>query len=231
MMEDPRDHESLARQLNDSQLRAEYARPFDGYRAGVVPRFFGSILIGFGNFVYGTCPSYAKFKAIEVIARIPYQSWEVAAYTLLSAFYGNEKRAIELSKISAFARVAQDNETMHVVVITAIAKRNHCVGFFRHTLIPLIFAFFYFWTIYLLYLCSRTASLELNYLFEAHAFQQYDEFLRTEGDRLKHTPLMSDFLAFYGREVKNEYEFFELVRNDELIHRNRSIREITVASS
>ncbi len=228
MMEDSRDHESLARELNNGTLRTEYARPFNDYRPGAVPRFLGSVLMWFGNTVYGKAPSYAKFKAIEVIARIPYQSWEVAAYTLLSAFYGNEKRAIALSKVSAFARLAQDNETMHVVVMTSIARRHNCIGIFRHTLIPLVFAFFYFWAVYLLYLFSRKAGLELNYLFENHAYEQYSAFLEEHRERLMHTPLISPFLAFYGREVKNEYEFFELVRNDDLIHRNRSIREIEV---
>lgn len=187
--------------------------------------------MGFGNLVYGSGPSYAKFKAIEVVARIPYQSWEVAAYTLLSAFYGNEKRAIELTKLSAFTRMAHDNETMHVVVMTHIAKKHRCVGLFRHMLIPLVFAFFYFWAIFVLYLFSRKASLELNYLFENHAYHQYDAFLKSEGDRLKHEPLMSEFLSFYGREIMNEYAFFESVRNDELIHRNRSIREMHAARS
>ena len=50
------------------------------------------------------------------------------------------------------------------------------------------------------------------------------KFLDMEGERLKQTPITSEFLAFYGRETRSEYEFFELVRNDELVHRNRSAR-------
>lgn len=115
---------------------------------------------------------------------------------------------------------------MHVVVITQICKRLRCTGFFRHTLIPLLFAFFYFWTIYLLYMVSPKAALELNFLFESHAYAQYQEFLEREGERLRDTPIVSDFLAFYGREVRSEYELFESIRNDELVHRNRSIREM-----
>lgn len=230
MQEDPREHEDLARELNDAHLREEYARPFNDYKVGIVPKIFGGILVGFGNLVYGKRPSYAKFKAIEVVARIPYQSWEVAAYTILSAMYGNEKRAIELTKLSAFARMAHDNETMHVVVMTQIAKKHRCVGIFRHMVIPLVFAFFYFWAVYVLYLFSRRAGLELNYLFESHAYAQYSQFLNDNEAELRHAPLMSDFLHFYGRNVRTEYEFFELVRNDELVHRNRSIREIHAAA-
>lgn len=226
MNEDFVSHENLVRELLDPTLRNDYARPLDGHKVGIVPAVLGFFLVTFGTLVYGSKPSYGKFKAIEVIARIPYQSWEVATYTLLTAFYGNEKHAIRLAKTSAFSRMAQDNETMHVVVITAIAKRHKKIGPFRHMLIPLLFAFFYFWSIYLLYMFSHRASLELNYLFESHAYKQYQEFLNREGERLKQQPLTSDFLAFYGREARTEYEFFEMVRNDELIHRNRSIREI-----
>jgi hypothetical protein len=128
--------------------------------------------------------------------------------------------------MAAFGRFAQDNETMHVVVISDIVQKLKKEGFFRHTLIPLLFSFFYFWTIYLVYFFSKRAALELNYLFESHAYAQYSEFLKNEEDALKHRPVCSEFLEFYGREVRNEYELFESIRNDELIHRNRSIREI-----
>jgi hypothetical protein len=36
----------------------------------------------------------------------------------------------------------------------------------------------------------------------------------------------SEFLSWYGRHPRSEYEFFRSVRNDELVHRNRSIHEI-----
>ena len=224
--EELNEHEMLARALNDYSLRAEYAEPFNAYRAGFIARLLGGLLVTSGGLIYGTRPSYAKFKAIEVIARIPYQSWEMAVYTLLTMFYTNERKAIELAKTSTFSRMAQDNETMHVVVISQIVCRLNCQDFFRHTFIPFLFSFFYFWTIYVLYLCSRRAAFELNYLFESHAYTQYSEFLEREGTYLKERPITSDFLAFYGREVRNEYELFELIRNDELIHRNRSIREL-----
>lgn len=221
-----RAHEALVKELNDPVLRAEYARAYDDYRPGLIARILGYLLVGSGNLIYGKKPGYAKFKAIEVIARMPYQSWEVATYTLLTGFYANEERAIELTKTSAFSREAQDNETMHVVVLAQICKRLKCDGFFRHVLVPLFFSFFYFWTLYILYMLSRRSALELNYLFENHAYHQYQEFLMTHGERLRDTGVRSDFVIFYGRHPRNEYELFESIRNDELIHRNRSIREL-----
>lgn len=219
-------HEALVKELNDPALRAEYARAYDDYQPGVIARILGYILVGSGNLIYGKKPTYAKFKAIEVIARMPYQSWEVATYTLLTGFYANEERAIELTKTSQFSREAQDNETLHVVVLAQICKRRKCQGFLRHVLIPLLFSFFYFWTLYVLYMLSRKSALELNYVFENHAYHQYQEFLDIHGQRLKDTGVHSEFVYFYGRHPRNEYELFESIRNDELIHRNRSIREL-----
>lgn len=219
-------HEALVKELLDAKQRAAYAAPYDAYRPGPVARALGWLLVGFGTLVYGAAPSYAKFKAIEVIARIPYQSWEAASYTLLTAFYGNEKRAINLTKLAIFGRFAQDTETLHVVVITQICRRLRCIGPIRHTLLPLLASFFYFWTLFILYLVSRRSALELNYVFENHAYHQYSAFLREHGERLRDTRVSSDFLAFYGRTHHNEYQLFEAIRNDELIHRNRSIREL-----
>ena len=218
--------EELARSLNDEGLREEYKRPYDNYKTSWLPRLLGELLIACGNIVYGFQPSYLKFRAIEVIARVPYFSWESAAYTLLTWGYANEQKAIKLSNISAFARLAQDNETMHVVVISQFTKREPGGGMVLYTLIPLIFAFFYFWVLYVLYLIKPRYSLELNYLFEQHAYDHYSEFLKINGEALKEKSADCEFLTWYGRDVRNQYEFFELVRNDELIHRNRSIREL-----
>ncbi len=218
--------EKLNKTLNDPDFLRGYKEPLDNYPVAFVPRLCGSFLILCGNIVYGKFPSYLKFRAVEVIARVPYYSWTSAAYTLLTLFYTSEKKAIQLGHITEYARFAQDNETMHVVVISSLARAQEHAGFIRHTLIPMLFAFLYFWLSYFLYFVNPRYSYELNYLFENHAFEQYDAFLRVRGDALRHRPIMSDFLAWYGRYPRSQYEFFLSVRNDEIIHRNTSIREI-----
>lgn len=219
------DLERLNHELNDPQALAAYKGPLDSYKPALVPRLLGSFLVFCGNVVYGKEPSYLKFRAVEVIARVPYHSWSSAAYTLLTMFYRDEKKAMALSKVAKYARLAQDNETMHVVVISHLAKEERA-GLIRHTLIPMIFAFFYFWASYVLYLVRPRYSYELNFMFENHAFEQYDLLLKTRGDELKKKVIESDFLNWYGRNPRNQYEFFLSVRNDEIIHRNTSIAEI-----
>ena len=221
-------HELLIESLNDEATLKSYKEPLDTYRPSLLPRLLGGMLIWCGNIVYGRSPSYLKFRAVEVIARVPYHSWASAAFTLLTLFYSDEKRALKLSTIARFAHFASDNETMHVVVISALAHKEHHAGIIRHTLIPLFFAFFYFWMSYILYLLNPRWSLETNYLFEQHAFDQYSLFLTQNEAALKSKSIESEFLAWYGRHPRSQYEFFRSVRNDELVHRNRSVREISL---
>ena len=226
MSDEHAEYEMLIESLNDDEARRAYGAPFDYYRPALLPRLLGGFLIGTGDLVYGRAPSYQKFRAIEVIARVPYHSWASAAFTLLTLFYADERRALRLSTIARFAEFASANETMHVVVVSNLAHAREHAGFLRRALIPVCFGFLYFWSTYLLYLVRPRWSLELNYLFEDHAFRQYSLFLAREGEVLKTRTVESEYLAAYGRHPRSQYEFFCLVRNDELVHRNRSVREI-----
>ncbi|MBI3572532.1 hypothetical protein HY091_03315 [Candidatus Kaiserbacteria bacterium] len=226
MPDEHADFEKLIESLNDDVLRASYAAPLDGYRPTFMPRLLAGFLIGCGNLVYGRAPSYLKFRAIEIIARVPYHSWASAIFTLLTLFYADEKRALRLSTLSRFTRFAAENETMHVVVVSALALKHARPGLLRHTIVPVVFAFIYFWKSYFIYLINPRWSLETNYLFEQHAYDQYSLFLAAHQEELKRSPIESEFLAWYGRHPRSEYEFFQSVRNDELVHRNRSIHEL-----
>lgn len=218
--------EELNQALCDDHALREYKLPYDSYKPALFPRILGTFLVVCGNLVYGKKPSYLKFRAVEVIARVPYHSWEHAAFTLLTFFYTDEKRALKLSRTSRYVRTAQENETMHVIVISQLAATHERAGFVRHTCIPLGFAFFYFAASYVLYLIRPRWSYELNYLFESHAFSQYDAFLKDRTEELKKAPILSDFLTQYGRNPISQYDFFTSVRNDEIIHRNESIHNI-----
>lgn len=228
MSDEHAEFEKLIESLNNEETLKVYKAPFDGYRPGPLPRALGGFLVWCGNIVYGHQPSYQKFRAVEVIARVPYHSWSSAVFTLLTLFYADERRALRLTALSRFTRFAADNETMHVVVVSSLARMHERKSVIRHTVIPMLFAFFYFWASYLLYLLNPRWSLEINYLFEQHAFDQYSLFLERCGETLKQRSIESEFLTAYGRHPRSEYEFFRSVRNDELVHRNRSIREITL---
>jgi ubiquinol oxidase len=225
------DLEALNKELNDPEALAEYKKPYDTYVVSTLPYLLGRFLVWSGNLVYGREPSYLKFRAVEVIARVPYHSWSSAAYTLLTLWYTDEKKSLQLSNVSKYASHAQDNETMHVIVVSQLARREQRAGLVRHTVIPMVFAFFYFWWSYVLYLVNPRYSYELNYLFESHAFEQYSRFLETRGEELKKKSAECEFLTWYGRNPRNQYELFLSIRNDEIIHRNTSIKEIEARRS
>lgn len=198
----------------------------DDYKCNIFARFFAGFLVKAGDMVYGVNPSYSKFRAIEVVARVPYHSWSSALYTLLTVFYHDEKKAIEYSKLKQYARLAGDNETMHVVVISHLSARQHKPNFIIYNVIPILFAFIYFWISYILYIVHRKTSLEINYLFESHAFSQYDLFIKRNHHTLQEKSVDSEFLRLYGRDPANQYDFFLSVRNDEMMHRCESLRQI-----
>jgi len=224
MADEKQEHEELVEILHNPENRAAYEKSCGDVRISILPRMLGSFLVWSGNTLYGKKPSYLKFRAVEVIARVPYHSWAAVAHTLLTLFYWDEKKALKLCGDSNFARLSQENETMHVIVISKLAREEKHANFLIHTLIPILFAFFYYWASYLLYLVNSTWSLQLNYLFEDHAYHQYDQFLKENEEDLKNKIVASDFLLWYGRDPLSQYEFFSSVRNDELIHRNKSIR-------
>lgn len=227
MDEEKQKHEELVEMLNNPEQLQAYKDSCKDVKISLIPRILGTILVWAGNFFYGEKPSYLKFRAVEVIARVPYHSWAAVAHTLLTMFYQNEKKALELCEDNNFARLSQENETMHVIVISKLAREEGMRGnFIVHTLIPIIFALFYYWSSYLMYLIKPNWSLQLNYLFEDHAFSQYSRFLEENEEELKEKIVASDFLLWYGRDPKSQYEFFQSVRNDELIHRNKSIRAV-----
>lgn len=221
------DFEKLSAALTNEESLNEYAASCGSPTISWIPRFLGNFLVFSGNLVYGEKPSYLKFRAVEVIARVPYHSWSSAAFTMMTMFYANAQKAIELSETSDFATLAAENETMHVVVITELTqKHGQKAGVIRFTIIPMLFAFFYFWMSYFLYLAKPAWSLQLNYLFEDHAFSQYDRFLKDHEEEFKHLPMDSAYLRHYGRHAINEWDFFRGVRSDEIIHRNTSFHEL-----
>ena len=224
MSEEKLDHEKLVETLKDPQSLEAYKNSCGEVYISILPRLLGGFLIGAGNLLYGHKPSYLKFRAVEVIARVPYHSWAAVAHTLLTLFYRNEKKALELCEDSNFARLSQDNETMHVIVISQLSDKEKKGNVFTHTIIPMLFAFFYYWVSYITYFFKPSWSLQVNYLFENHAFEQYDRFLKENEEMLKSKPIESEFLSWYGREFLTQYDFFVSVRSDELIHRNKSIK-------
>lgn len=185
----------------------------------------GHILIFSLNLFYGKKPRYEKFKTLEYIARSPYQSWELISYFLTTLFSNNQNKIISYSKSANFGKRAQDNETEHLIIISQICKEDKIGNVILHSFIPIVVSYFHFMISFVLFLINKRFSYELNYIFENHAYEQYNQFLEENPD-LKKQKINSKYLNYLDKNFKSGYDLIKSIRDDELIHRNNSIRQM-----
>ena len=92
---------------------------------------------------YGRTRTLSKFKVLEVIARVPYQSWEHVAYIAMTHTYsvtGFARRIFEFVKESG---AQQDNEQRHLLILEEMTqKKGIRENFFLYRLLPQCIAFF-----------------------------------------------------------------------------------------
>lgn len=177
---------------------------------------------------YGRRATLSKFKVLEVIARVPYQSWEHVAYIAMTHTYtkpGFARRVFDFIKES---RVQQDNEQWHLLILEELVqKRGIRENFFLYRVVPQIIAFFYYHVSWLLYVMKPEWSYGLNADFEDHAEHEYMEFVR-DNPELDREPFVSDFEADYGR-FECLSDLFRQVALDERLHKEESLKRMEKA--
>lgn len=119
-----KEHEKLLLELKDPRSLQVYKEKYDNLPVSFFPRFLAKTLFISMDVVYGRKNTIQKFKVLEVIARVPYQTWEFVNYLITTNFYMNEKRAVDCAVRADEGKFSQDNETMHVVVISQICKQE-----------------------------------------------------------------------------------------------------------
>lgn len=107
---------------------------------GLLARF----LFLFMDLFYGKKRTFSKFKVLEVIARVPYQSWEHVAYIAMTHTYGMPNLARRLFDFVKEAREQQDNEQWHLLILEELTqKKNTSENFFHFRILPQIMAFLF----------------------------------------------------------------------------------------
>lgn len=180
-------------------------------------------LLFFGmDIVYGRKRTLQKFKVLEVIARVPYQSWEHVAYIAMTHKYGDPGFARRIFDFVAEARDQQDNEQWHLLILSEMThKKGLKEGFIRFRLLPQLIAFFYYHISWLLYVINPRLSYKLNAHFEDHAEHEYMEYVRENQD-LEQTPFQSEFERDYG-SFASEADLFRRIGLDEREHKEESL--------
>ncbi len=177
---------------------------------------------------YGRRRTLSKFKVLEVIARVPYQSWEHVAYIAMTHTYTAPHFARRIFEFVKESRAQQDNEQWHLLILEEFVQKHQIrESFLRHRLLPQFAAFFYYHVSWLLYVMKPAWSYALNADFEDHAEHEYMEFVR-ENSELESEPFESDFKDDYGY-FTSLADLFRRIGLDERLHKEESLARITQA--
>ncbi len=81
---------------------------------------------------YGRPRTLSKFKVLELIARVPYQSWEQVAYIAITHTYERAGLARRIYDRVQESRAQQDNEQWHLLLLEErIARQGIREGWLR----------------------------------------------------------------------------------------------------
>ena len=187
--------------------------------------FLASALFFAMDIFYGRKKTFSKFKVLEVIARVPYQSWEQVAYIAMTHTYAKPDFARRIFEFVKESRAQQDNEQWHLLILQELVQHKRIrESFFWHRLVPQIIAFVYYHISWVLYVIKPGWSYALNADFEDHAEHEYMEFVR-DNPAFESEQFISDFKKDYG-DFSNLAELFRHIGMDERLHKDESLRRI-----
>ena len=191
-------------------------------------RWLARLLFLFMDAFYGKKKTFSKFKVLEVIARVPYQSWEHVAYIAITHTYQMPDFARRIFEFVKEAREQQDNEQWHLLILEdMIHAKKIEENFLGYRVLPQIMAFLYYHISWILYVLKPAWSYELNADFEDHAEHEYMAFVQENPDFEKE-PFESEFKSDYG-EYKTLADLFRRIGLDERIHKEESLNRIHTA--
>jgi len=195
---------------------------------------FNSSTIGFlKNFLFdavfsGEKRDYARFYALETIARMPYFSYLSVLHLYETLGWWRKSAYLKIHFAESW------NEMHHLLIMEELGGSKLWKDRFvaQHT------AFFYYWAAVFLYLFNPTMAYNINQYVEEHAYSTYDNFLHEHEEELKKCPA-PDIAKQYYRDgdlymfdehqmhtdcsprrpvINNLYDVFVAIRDDEGDH-------------
>jgi hypothetical protein len=208
--------------LDPQQLRAEQRRTLDTprrrYSLAARALFLGMDLL------YGRRRTLAKFRVLEIVARVPYQTWETVTYKRITKRHAHPLDIRELWHRVREFRAQQDNEQWHLLILDELVARQGKPARLRsklwYDLLPRLIAFGYWHFAWLLYALKPTWSHRLNADFEDHAEHEY-ALLVTEHPEWETTPYFSVVADEYG-SFACLADLFRQIGHDERMHKQES---------
>ena len=135
---------------------------------------------------------------LELVARVPYQAWEQAAYIAITHVHEQTGMARRIYDRIAESRAQQDNEQWHLLILDELITRTGTrEGRLRFFVLPQAIAFVYYQVSWLTFVLRPAWSYRLNADFEDHAEHEYATLV-SEHPEWETEPFVSQFTADYG---------------------------------
>ena len=199
------------------EQEATLARPVRAY--GVLAR----LLFRTMDIFYGKEMTLGKARLLEILARVPYQAWEIRQYHRMNTHFSEKQAVAEAEDIIGWGREAQDNEFWHLQVVNEKIKQEGIrLNWFKDILVPPVATFQYNIFSRLLVLLDIQAAFRLNADFEDHAEHEYMSFVKKHPE-LDEQPAVSDVIKDYG-DIKTWGDVFRRMALDERDHMNNSLK-------
>lgn len=187
------------------------------YPYSLAARFFFATM----DLLAGKKDTLAKAKLIEILATIPYRSWENQHYGKLTRNYDNPELVKKSDEIMRWGREAQDNEYLHLLVINEKMKEDQMDDpWYFYPIIPFFMVLSYvIMTRVLAFLSPRRAFL-FNAEFEDHAEHVYAQLVKDHPE-WEDQPVRNSTVDEYGN-FDSWADVFRRIGLDERDHRNHS---------
>jgi ubiquinol oxidase len=205
--------------LDAQQLRVEQQRTLDTPRRRYSLAAKGLFLVM--DLLYGRKRRFSKFRVLEIVARVPYQTWETVTYKRISKRHRHPLDIRQLWDRVLEFRTQQDNEQWHLMILDELVansgKRENKVWY---DVLPRLIAFGYWHFAWLLYTLKPAWSHRLNADFEDHAEHEY-ALLVAEHPEWERAPYRSRVAADYGTFACLN-DLFRQIGHDERLHKQES---------
>ncbi len=202
--------------LKKEQIATSKRPPYSHSLAAKV--FFWSM-----DLLTGTKTTLPKIKLIEILASIPYRSWETRQYTRMTQHYRNRTLVQESSEIMLWAREAQDKEYWHLLVVNEKMKLDGIKDpWYLVAPAPLLMVGIYAALMHLMAIISIRRAFLFNAEFEDHAEHEYAQFVKEHPD-WEQQPVDNDLIEG-DLPFSSWADVFRRIGLDERDHMNRSFR-------
>ncbi|MCA1675924.1 MAG: hypothetical protein LC799_28380, partial [Actinobacteria bacterium] len=102
-------------------------------------------LFGLLDVLYGKARTLSKVKVLELVARVPYQSWEQVSYIAITHMHQRPGMARRIHGRIAECRAQQDNELWHLLLLEELIGRSgHRESRIKFFWVPQVIAFVYY---------------------------------------------------------------------------------------